>query len=321
MKLLSWLALGLALLGGSACSRSGSDKTEAVNLKQNVLMEAPPLEAEESAKAVTADAAAVPPPPPAPSTPPAPGSTARFTPPNMAAAPAPVRLLVYHADVKLKTTALPRAMSRLDSLVRRNGGYLSSANETHADGQWQQETTIRVPPARFQALLGGLSGLGSIEEKKLSTDDVTAEHADVAARLQAKRAVEKQYTVLLNKAQRIKDILDIEEKLGEVREEIEATESRLKTLNDEVAYSTITLSMYQPVAQDVPDAPVVSLGSRVVSAFYGGWELLTELFVGAISLWPLLLLAAGGWWLWRRRRARRVVAPIVMPMPPTDPAA
>ena len=89
-----------------------------------------------------------------------------------------------------------------------------------------------MPPARFQALLSGLSGLGTIEEKKLSTDDVTAEHADVAARLQAKRAVERQYTALLGKAQRIKDILDIEEKLGEVREEIEATESRLKALSD-----------------------------------------------------------------------------------------
>ena len=112
-----------------------------------------------------------------------------------------------------------------------------------------------------------------MEEKKLSTDDVTAEHPDVAARLQAKHAVERQYTALLSKAQKIKDILDIEEKLGGVREEIEATENCLKILNDEVAYATITLTLYQPLAQTVPDAPLMSLGSRTVEAFYGGWQL------------------------------------------------
>ena len=159
-------------------------------------------------------------------------------------------------------------------------------------------------------MLSGLAGLGTIEEKKLSTDDVTAEHADVAARLQAKRAVERQYTVLLAKAQKIKDILDIEEKLGGIREEIEATESRLKSLNDEVAYSTITLTLYQPLTQPVPDAPVVSLGSRTVEAFYSGWQLLISLLLGLLHLWPLVLLSSVlGWWLWRRRATAKPIKP------------
>lgn len=215
------------------------------------------------------------------------------------------RLLVYHAEVRLKTANMHRALPQLDSLVQRSGGYLSDAAETRADGEWRQVTTLRVPPAKFKSLLSGLAGLGTIEEKKLSTDDVTAEHADVAARLQTKRAVAQQYAALLTKAQKIKDILDIEEKLGEVREEIEATEGRLKTLNNQVAYSTIELTLYQPLPQSIPDAPVVSLGSRVVEAFYDGWQLLTSLLVGAINLWPLLLLGAGGWWLWLRRKSRR----------------
>jgi len=237
------------------------------------------------------------------------GSTDAPPPPVPSATPAqPVvaaRLLIYHAEVRLKTEAMARATTQLDSLVRRSGGYLSAAAETRADSEWRQETTIRVPPSRFQALLSGLAGLGTVEEKKLTTDDVTAEHADISARLQAKRAVEKQYTSLLSKAQKIKDILDIEEKLGEVREEIEATESRLKTLNSEVAYSTIALTLYQPLPQNVPDAPVVSLGSRTVEAFYGGWQLLTSFFIGAINLWPFVLLGSGGWWLWQRRRAQQ----------------
>ena len=294
MRYLVELAISLAVLTQTGCGQKQepSEATAAVPLNN-----APPV----------ADKAALGEAPTSPSE--APAAAIALSPPPPPAAPArpaaTTRLLIYHASVRLKTTAMPRATARLDSLVQRSGGYLSAATETHANGEWRQETTIRVPPGRFAALLGGLAGLGTIEEKKLSTDDVTAEHADVAARLQAKRAVEHQYTTLLTKARKIKDILDIEGKLGEVREEIEATESRLKTLNDEVAYATITLTLYQPLTQAVPDAPVVSLGSRTVEAFYDGWQRCISLLLGVLSLWPLVLGAGiAGWW-WRRRVVAR----------------
>ena len=113
---------------------------------------------------------------------------------------APSRLLIYHADLRLKVPSLPRASASLDSLVQRNNGFLSAATETRADGEWRQFMTIRVRPPRFHALLAALSGLGTMEEKKLTTDDVTAQHADVAARLATKRAVEKRYVDLLGRA-------------------------------------------------------------------------------------------------------------------------
>jgi hypothetical protein len=287
MKQYQLMVIGLAAILLGSCQQA-SEKSEGALAKE----EREPMMA---------------PPPPASAPPPPTEAIAQDSP---AASPGPVvtapaaRLLIYHAEVRLKAGSMPRAMAQLDSLVQRRSGYVSAAAKTRADGEWRQTTTIRVPPAQFRALLSGLAGLGTIEEKKLSTDDVTAEHADVAARLQTKRAIAQQYTALLTKAQKIKDILDIEAKLGEVREEIEATESRLKTLNNEVAYSTIELTLYQPLPQSIPDAPVVSLGSRAVEAFYNGWQLLMSLLVGAITLWPVLVLGAGGWWLWRRRARR-----------------
>jgi hypothetical protein len=215
---------------------------------------------------------------------------------------APSRLLIYHADLRLKVPSLPRASASLDSLVRRNEGFLSAATETRADGEWRQFMTIRVRPARFHALLAALSGLGTVEEKKLTTDDVTAQHADVAARLATKRAVEKRYVGLLSRARKISEILEIEGKIGEVREEIESTESRLKTLDDEVTYSTISLTCYQPLPQPVPEAPVVSFAGRLVESFYTGWTLITSLLIGMVAIWPFLLLGSIGWWAVRRWR-------------------
>jgi len=287
-NLLGW-ALGLAVLC-SACSQKKAEVSSADRVEPAAMM-APPM-AEPSATSDNEE-------------------MLKFTPPvvvrdgrgRIEAVP---RLLIYHAELRLKVEDLARTGTQLESLVQRSGGYLSRAEETRDDesSEWRQEMTIRVRPGQFSSLMAALGRLGTVENKKLSTDDVTAEHADVSARLRTKRAVEQRYVALLAQAKKIQDVLDIEEKIGEVREEIESTESRLKTLNDEVAYSTISLTCYQPLPRPTPDVPIVSLGSRVVEAFYSGWTLLTNLFVGLISIWPLLIVGSAAWLLLRRWRRR-----------------
>lgn len=217
-------------------------------------------------------------------------------------APGANRLIIYQANLRVKVADMPTASAALEKAVQAAGGWMSGLTETREGGQWQQATTIRVAPGRFNGLLKQLSGLGTVENKTLNTADVTAEHADITARLVAKRALEQEYLRLLKQGKKISDLLEVQEKIGEVREAIEATESRLKKLNDEVGYSTITVMIYQPIVLDTPDAPIVSLGSRLVEAVYDGWRLIVGLLIGAVTVWPLWLLGAGGWWLWKRRR-------------------
>ncbi len=217
-------------------------------------------------------------------------------------APAPNRLIVYHADLRVKVAEMPAATAALEKAVQAAGGWTSGLTETREDGRWQQQTTIRVAPGRFGRLLKSLSALGTVESKTLNTADVTAEHADVTARLAAKRALEQEYLRLLKQAKKVSELLEVQEKIGEVREEIESTEAHLKKLNDEVGYSTITVALYQPLALETPDAPVVSFGARLVEAVFDGWQVLVGLVLGAVTVWPLWLLGAGGWWLWKRRR-------------------
>jgi Domain of unknown function (DUF4349) len=283
-----WLALVLG-----SCSQNKQEAGEAV-ADQAVILEAPALE---NVSAPSASGAA--------------DDEQAETFANGSSGPASVpvsptaRQLIYRADVDIKVRDLARAVTRVDSIVRRSGSWVGSAAQTRSDEEWRQEMTIRVQPARFTGLLAGLSTLGTVERKSLTSEDVTAEHADVAARLRTKRALEQRYIGLLSQAKKVSEVLEIEAKIGQVREEIESAESRFKALNDQVAYSTITLKLYQPLALPTPDAPVISFGSRVAEAFYGGWQFVTSLFIGLIYLWPLLLLLGAALWLlrgWRRRK-------------------
>lgn len=272
----------LALAGLLACSQSepsvapeASDKLLAVQT-----LEAPPLESSDEL-----------------------GGTAAL----VTSQPTASRKLVYHAEVRMKVADVPATNARMDSLTRATGAYVEEVAENRADDEWRHRMKIRVAPGRFQELLRGLGRLGTVEQQELTTEDVTAQHADVSARLRSKRALEQRYLALLGKASKVSDLLEIEESMGKIREDIEATESRLRTLNHEVGFSTITLTYYQPLTRPTPDQPVLSFGSRLVESFYSGWQWFIDLLLGLVAAWPLWLLLAGAALLLRRwwhRRAR-----------------
>ena len=296
IPILLWLSLTLSLLscGNNQASMGEPAAEVAADTDGSADMEMAPASEEASVdKSIVSAAVAVP------------GQNNE----PISATPAANRKLIYHATVRMKVADLTRANQRMDSLTRAVGAFVEGASEEREDGEWRHEMKIRVAPARFQTLLAGLGRLGTVESKQLTTADVTAQHADITARLVSKRALEQRYRALLAKANKVADMLEIEQKMGEIREDIEATESRLRTLNDEVSYSTITLTYYQELSQRRPDAPVLSFGSRLLQSFYNGWELLTDLVLGLMEAWPLLLLlaaAVAAVRAWRRRRASRV---------------
>jgi len=305
MKIRAWLLPTLLLL--AACSTEKSAESE-----DSVTEVVPSAPLEESAKSADYSEAAQKESEAAPEVAPDADEPVQVT-----ATPAASRKIIYHAEVRVKVEDLARANARMDSLVRSYQAYVSDASETRGDGQWQHHMKIRVLPERFQAMLSSLNGLGKLQSKTLGTDDVTSEHADVSARLRTKRALEQRYLGLLSQAKKVSDMLEIEEKIGEVRSDIEATESKLKTLNDQLAYSTITLTYFQEIALNTPDAPVLSFGSRLAQAFYDGWELLTGLVLALVTSWPLLvagitvILSLRAWR--QRRRRQRAAAETLTP--------
>jgi hypothetical protein len=159
MKYTLGIVLGLAALI-SSCGHNNKQAaaSSGVRLESIAMNASPPMEADEADKAEIIG----------PSLP---------TP--TAAVVAPARRLIYHADLRVKVDNLPQASRQLDSLVQRNGGYLSAAKEVREVDEWRQSMTIRVLPSRFRAIMSALGSLGMVEEKQITTDDVTAQHADI----------------------------------------------------------------------------------------------------------------------------------------------
>lgn len=212
--------------------------------------------------------------------------------------------------VEMEVDDYAKAMRDLVAKVQAAQGYIGNQNEQRDNYRISNTLTIRVVNQNFDDLINGLGDVAkNVVSKSVDMQDVTEEYTDVAARLKTKREVEARYLDILKTAKTIKDVLAVEEQLRIIREEIESSEARLKFLDDRVAYSTITLQVYEELEYNAPAPLQAGFGQKLLGAITNGWNGLLAMAIGVVSIWPLLLVVSVVVVLVvRRLRRKRVVA-------------
>ena len=206
--------------------------------------------------------------------------------------------LIKEGDIRFETYSIDSTRKQVLAAVQRNKGYTSSDNSESYAGRVSHTLVIRVPRENFDALVQEITqGVDRLDRKGIQVKDVTAEFVDMSARLKTKKELENRYTALLQRANTVSEMLEIERQIGQLRGEIESIEGRLNYLQNKVSLSTLTVTFYETLPTQV------AFGNKFVEGFRQGWENLIWFLVGLVNIWPFLLLIP--LLIWGIRRLRR----------------
>ncbi|MCC2687142.1 MAG: hypothetical protein K0R75_4041, partial [Paenibacillaceae bacterium] len=192
------------------------------------------------------------------------------------------------------------------------GGYILQFSETQSQYEQGGNFTIKVPASGFTSFIDGLEQMKPVKlQRSIQGQDVSEEYVDLMSRLKAKQTVEAR---LLDFATSSKDLLAFSDQLAKVQEEIEQIKGRMRYLDQNVAYSTIDLRVYQgkPVLSGT-DTNSPSLWEKAERAVKGTLSLLSSAFAGlvvflaaALPLAVLLAIIAVPTIYYVRKRRRQV---------------
>ena len=214
--------------------------------------------------------------------------------------------IIKDGDLTIQTNDIEVAKKRIDKLVESVNGYYERENLHKYDYRVSYNLSIRVPANNFEKLLSSVeTGNDEVENKNIRTRDVTEEYFDVSTRLATKRDYLKQYTVLLSRTNSVKDILEIKENIRNLQEEIESAEGRLRYLNDQVTFSTLTVELYQKIDYVYKPKPKDSFFERVKSGVSTGWDMIVNFVLFLISIWSVLLVLILAFFFIRRKIKKR----------------
>lgn len=153
-------------------------------------------------------------------------------------------------EINVEERGIERAQGEVRDTVDRAGGFVESSERSPRSAT----LTVRVPADRFEAVLDEIEGLGEVRQQSVSGEDVSAELVDVEARLRHWQAQEAVLLELMEQATTVSESIEVRSELAPVQETIERLEGRLRVLEDDVAFSTVTLFLVDP-GVEVPGEP------------------------------------------------------------------
>lgn len=214
------------------------------------------------------------------------------------------RMIVRSVDISMVVNDVIQTRDKIISISDKYQGYLVTADFKQQNQDYVGKITIRVSDDKLESAMADIRLLANrITAEHSTSQDVTAQYVDLKARLKNAQATEAQYLTLINKASQINDIIQIQDKLSQVRQTIEQLQGQMQYLESTSSTSLISISL-EPESSN---QPVVQGGwsftNNLRSAAHGFIEF-GKVFV-TILIWVVIFVPLWGTILgiiiWRRR--------------------
>ncbi len=215
--------------------------------------------------------------------------------------------IIKNVNMSAETRDYDRAFAEIRSLVGEFGGYeesIKSTGRSYGSSEYYTRTAyfvLRIPASALDGFLGKVGTLVNVTSENTSVANVTAQYYDIQSRLGVLESEKQAYEEMLKKSDDINYLLQIRDRLYDVIEEIESYKTQLGILDQKVAYSTVTINLYEVIEYTEKPTKEPTFTERVGKAFTDSWEDFGDgcqnfavWFVGAIPTFLVLAAIGGG---------------------------
>lgn len=164
--------------------------------------------------------------------------------------------LIITEHLNVETQEFDVFWANVNQKVETLDGYIE-ASEISGQVEYADrygELTIRIPADKLNDFIIAVDEKGTVTYQSKTTENVTLEYVDTESYLNALKVEEDTLLSLLEKANKLSDVFDIQARLTEIRYQIEAYASKLRVMDNQVDYSTVYLSVRE-VMRETEVAP------------------------------------------------------------------
>jgi polyhydroxyalkanoate synthesis regulator phasin len=203
------------------------------------------------------------------------------------------RKIIYDGQVDLVVESVGPIAKQVATLVQNAHGFIAELNVTGSPGsQRSMHWRVRIPVEQFDSVVDAIVALGELERHNRTSQDVTEQYYDLAARIKNKRNEEQTLNkILQERSGKLEDVLKVEIELSRVRGEIEQLEGKIRVLENLSALATLTLNVRER-EKYAPPPPVVADFSTQIARTW------SDSLLGLVNLGKAIVLWAVGWAIW-----------------------
>lgn len=211
------------------------------------------------------------------------------------------RKLIRTVTMEVETEEFETLIQNLEKKVKEYDGYVENSNassysySSSSRANRHASYTIRIPADKVDSFLTNISEQSNVTERQESVEDITLSYVDLESHKKALQKEEERLLSFMEEAVSIEELITIEDRLTEVRYQLESMESQLRTYDNQVNYSTVYIAVSE--VQHYTPAPELTPGERIAAGFTERLEAVAEGFeefgIGFVIHLPDILVIAG----------------------------
>lgn len=211
------------------------------------------------------------------------------------------RKLIRTVSMDMETDSFDSLLDMIQVRIGELGGYAESSDILGSSLSDRGEASpryafikARIPSDKLDLFIAGMEDAANITKRSGTTEDVTLQYSDLESRKKSLEIEQERIWALLEKADTLEAVISLEQRLSEIRYQLESMGSQLRLYDNQVEYSTLNLNIYE-VKDYTPAAPV-TIGQRISEGFKASiktlGEVLTDMLVSLIVSMPFWIIPA-----------------------------
>ena len=211
------------------------------------------------------------------------------------------RKLIFTASMDIETLDYDKSISDFEALVDEYEGFIQDSRIESSSGinagkdLRSASFKVRIPSDKLNAFRKAAGDIGTITLNTVSGDDVTDQYYDTKARLNTLQVQEERLLALLEKAEELKDIIELEDRLSELRYEIENFTGNINKLDALVEMSTVNVDITEVKTLTEPEPE--NFGQQIAVIFTASINALVstlkQIALGLVAVFPFLIVFGG----------------------------
>lgn len=204
--------------------------------------------------------------------------------------------IIQTFDFSVETMEFDKAISDLEKTTYELGGYIEKSSSYGNQSKYYDNRyatyVLRIPVESSNQFTEYVATNLIVLEKQVGTKDVTSQYIDIQSRLTALRTEKTVLENLLANATSMSDLLSIQSQLTDVIYEIENYESKIRTYDNLISYTTVNIRIDEVVEPTI--VKELTVWEKISEGFGENFDDVvndfTNLFVWFLSSIPKLVI-------------------------------
>ena len=243
------------------------------------------------------------------------------------------RKLIRTAELKFKAKNVVQTVYTIEEIAGTHNGFVSYSNLAGERNYVEEipinkdstlilthytvtnQMVIRVPDVKLDTVLKSIAKqIDFLDYRIIKADDVSLTfRANQLAQSRSKQSAQRVRNAIDNRGRRLNETIDAEDVLYDRQQNADNAWLSNLSLMDQVEYSTVKLFIYQQesilkelIANEKNiDAYQPGFGSRFVDALSWGGNVLLDIILFLVNIWPFILILGIGWWIYKKVKSKK----------------